>query len=312
MTHAADPSSVPSESRGNVGLVVADLSDSFFAPFAKAAQRQARRRGYRVYLADADSSAAIEKDLVRTLTTHVAGILLCSPHQDDISILRLSRDVPLVVVNRTVTDVPGVVADIAGGARQAIEHLIDLGHRRLVYIGGHSGCWRDRDIRRAAATAATARDVLLSVVGPFAPAVTGGTAAAEAIRTGPATGVLACNDLVAVGLLEALRSGGTDVPADMSVIGIGDTPLAGHAELTTVATPATSAGVAAVDLLLHSAGLDGTGNGRVRCGAVGRCATRVVLPATLIPRRTTGAGPSGGAAQPGRSSDRPVDLVPRS
>jgi LacI family transcriptional regulator len=291
----------PTRSTATIALVVADLDDSFVASFVKAVQREARQRSHQVYVADADSSVAVEEDLVRSLDATVDGVLMCSPYQDDDTIMRLARDLPVVVVNRTVANVPAVVADVAGGVEQAIEHLVELGHRHLVYVGGPRGSWSDHEIRQRAVAAATARDVSISVLGPFAPAHSG-QAAAAAILSGPATGVIACNDLMAVGLLEALRSAGSDVPRDISMIGIDDTPLAGYVGLTTVATPAGSAGVAAVNLLFHQAAGSQAADGEVGCPR------NVILPTTLVPRQSTGPAPHGGPARPGKTV---AGVVPR-
>src|SRR5262245_9443437 len=85
-------SAPPSRSTARFALVVADLDDYFVASFVKAVQRQARPRGYQVYVADADSSAATEEDLVRSLAANVDGMLLCSPYQDDSAITQLAQD----------------------------------------------------------------------------------------------------------------------------------------------------------------------------------------------------------------------------
>jgi DNA-binding LacI/PurR family transcriptional regulator len=62
---------------------------------------------------------------------------------------QLSREVPLVVVNRQIAGLPAVVMDVAQGARLAIEHLAGLGHRRIGLLAGPRGSWTSREIRRA-------------------------------------------------------------------------------------------------------------------------------------------------------------------
>ena len=136
----------------------------------------------------------------------------------------LAREVPLVVVNRVVADLPAVVMDVANGARQAIDHLVDLGHHELLYLGGPRTSWTNREIRRAAAATARARGVNLVALGPIAPTEAGGAAAAGDVRRSGATAVLAYNDLMAIGLLRALTSLGLDVPGEISVVGIDDIP----------------------------------------------------------------------------------------
>src|SRR5262245_8839311 len=202
----------------NLGLIVADIANPYFPPMIKAAQSQARLRDHHVFVADTDEDPAVEEELVRALATEVDGIVLCSPRMANSAIELLAREVPLVVVNRVVAGVPAVVMDVAHGARQAVEHLADLGHRTLVYLGGPRGSWTNREIRRAAVAAARNRGVNLTVLGPVPPTEVGGAKAAEHVRRSGATGVLAYNDLTAIGLLEALTTLGVDVPGEVSVV----------------------------------------------------------------------------------------------
>ena len=134
----------------NLGLIVADIANPFFPPMIKAAESQARLRDYHVFVADTDEDPAVEEELVRALAKQVDGILLCSPRMANSAIEQLAREVPLVVVNRVVAGLPAVVMDVAHGARQAIDHLVDLGHRELLYLGGPRSSWTNREIRRAA------------------------------------------------------------------------------------------------------------------------------------------------------------------
>jgi LacI family transcriptional regulator len=291
----------------NLGLIVADIANPYFPPMIKAAQSQARQRDHHVFVADTDEDPAVEEELVRALATQVDGIVLCSPRMANGAIEVLAREVPLVVVNRVVADVPTVVMDVSHGARQAIEHLVGLGHRELLYLGGPRSSWTNREIRRSAVATARARGVDLTVVEPIAPTEAGGAAVAEQVRKAHAqgrsarsragvTGVLAYNDLMAVGLLGALAQLGLTVPGDISVVGIDDIPLSGVVGLTTVATPTAAAGRTAVDMLLQqeNAGRNGRGPGRPATEI--RTNAQTTLPTTLITRQSTGPGPHGPAS----------------
>jgi LacI family transcriptional regulator len=278
----------------NLGLIVADIANPYFPPMIKAAQSQARLRDHHVFVADTDEDPAVEEELVRALATEVDGIVLCSPRMANSAIELLAREVPLVVVNRAVAGVPAVVMDVAHGARQAVDHLADLGHRTLAYLGGPRGSWTNREIRRAAVAAARNRGVNLTVLGPVPPTEVGGAKAAEHVRRSEATGVLAYNDLTAIGLLEALTTLGVDVPGEVSVVGIDDIPLASLVKLTTVATPTAAAGRTAVDMLLQLDAYDRPGRGPGRSSATPhhRTSAQMILPTTLIPRLSTGPAPA--------------------
>jgi LacI family transcriptional regulator len=236
----------------NIGLIVADIANPFFPPLIKAAESHARGRDYHVFVADTNEDATVEEELVLALAKQVDGVLLCSPRMSNTQIERLSRDVPLVVVNRPVPGLPAVVMDVAQGARLAVEHLAELEHRHIALLGGPRGSWTNREIRRSATIAARAAGIELTMLGPNPPTEDGGWNQAEMVARTGATAVLAYNDLMAVGLIEGLEKVGLSVPSQVSVVGIDDTALSRRTRpmLTTVATPTAAAGRAAVDMLL--------------------------------------------------------------
>lgn len=237
----------------NVGLIVADIANPFFPPLIKAAESQARQRDYHLFVADTNEDPVAEQQLVHALAKQVDGVLLCSPRMSNDLIEHLRKEVPLVVVNRLVEGLPAVVMDVASGARTAIEHLASLGHRDIALLGGPRGSWTNREIRRSAATAAKAAGAALAILGPSQPTEAAGAAACDAVLRTGATAVLAYNDLMAIGLLEALHDRGVRVPEELSVVGIDDIMLSRlvRPKLTTVATPTAAAGRAAVDMLLQ-------------------------------------------------------------
>jgi LacI family transcriptional regulator len=273
----------------NLGLIVADITNPYFPPMIKAAQSQARLHDHHVFVADTDENPAVEEELVRTLAAQVDGILLCSARMASRSLSTLAREVPIVVVNRSVEGIPAVLMDLASGARSAIDHLADLGHTQVAYIGGPAASWTNRELRRAAVAAAKARGIKLHLLGPFPPNHAGGVAAASAVRETPATGVLAFNDIVAIGLLESLREAGVSVPEQISLIGVDDIPQAEIVRLTTIATPTDAAGRAAVDMLLAraAAGRRGAAAAEDQEAVADRW-----LPTTLVVRESTGPAPS--------------------
>jgi LacI family transcriptional regulator len=264
----------------NIGLIVADIANPFFPPLIKAAESQARNRDYHIFVADTNEDPAAEEELVHALAKQVDGVLLCSPRMSNSLIEQLSREVPLVVINRQVAGLPTVVMDVGQGARLAVEHLIGLGHRQLALLGGPRGSWTNREIRRAAGTAARAADAELIVLGPNLPTEDGGAALAEQVRRAGVTAVLAYNDLMAIGLLEGLDALGVRVPEDISVVGIDDTAMSRRTrpKLTTVATPTGAAGRAAVDMLLSH------GDDR-------RTTAQITLQTELVIRDSTGPSP---------------------
>jgi LacI family transcriptional regulator len=268
----------------NVGLIVPDIANPFFPPLIKAAESAARERDYSVFLADTDEDPVVEAELVRAIAKQVDGVLLCSSRLSNRLIEEVRDSVPLVVVNRRVQGVPAVLMDVGGGARQAVDHLVELGHRRIALLGGPAASWTSGQMRRAASAAARAAGARLRAFGPNPPTVKGGAALAEAVISAGVTAVLAYNDLMAIGLIDALDTLGVRVPDDVSVVGV-DNSTHGQLtrpKLTTVAMPAAAAGRTAVDLLLQ-----------VIADVGGARAPQTMLDTVLVVRQSTVPPPRG-------------------
>lgn len=238
---------------GNIGLIVPDVENPFFASVTKGVQHRARSAGYAVFIADSDEDPSLEPELARNLAKQVDGLLLCSPRAPDAVLADLARECTLVLVNRRSRDIPAVTVDNREGVRQALVHLRALGHRRVAYVGGPATSWSHRE-RLAAVLDLGGQDADMEVVdlGSFQPYVSGGIAAGDLVIHSGATAVLAYNDVVAFGLLERFRRRGVRVPDDISVIGTDDIPVAALTSppLTSIGLPLVTTGRAAVDLLL--------------------------------------------------------------
>ncbi|MEV4393752.1 LacI family DNA-binding transcriptional regulator [Nonomuraea sp. NPDC049607] len=234
----------------NLGLIVADIANPFFPPLIKAAHAAARQRDYHLFVADTDEEPAAEEELIQAFSKQVDGVVLCSPRSSNKALERLAERVPFVVINRRLRGAATVLMDVGHGARMAVEHLAVLGHRRVALLSGPAGSWTSGEIRTAAERVA---GVDLVVIGPNAPTERGGLAAASAVREAGVTGVLAYNDLMAIGLIEGLGELGLSVPEDVSVVGIDDIVPGrlNRPKLTTVAMPTAAAGRLAVDLLIQ-------------------------------------------------------------
>ncbi|MFY1682292.1 LacI family DNA-binding transcriptional regulator [Micromonospora sp. WMMD730] len=290
----------------NIGLIIADIANPFFPPLIKAAEGQARHRDYHVFVADTNEDPAAEEELVHALAKQVDGVLLCSPRMSNGLIEQVSREVPVVVINRQVTGLPCVMMDVGQGARAAIEHLLGLGHRRIALLGGPRGSWTHQQMRRAAGAAARSGGAELTVLGPNPPTETGGGELAARVRDSGVTAVLAYNDLMAIGLIEGLDQLGIRVPQDVSVVGVDDIALSRltRPKLTTVATPTAAAGRTAVDMLLqHDSDPRPRGGGRAAAVGDRRTTAQVMLQTELVIRDSTGPVP--GRSRPGSVPDGP-------
>ena len=170
-----------------------------------------------------------------------------------------ARGIPFVVFDPTVelpADVPFVGATNWAGGRSAARHLIELGHRRIAVIGGPETalCCQARldGFRSATAAAGLAVDPGLVVQESFTQE--GGHAAALDLLSRPhrPTAIFAGNDLQALGVYRAARALGLRIPADLSVVGFDDLPIAALLDpaLTTVRQPLTEMAAAATELAL--------------------------------------------------------------
>jgi LacI family transcriptional regulator len=237
---------------GNVGLLVPDLLNPCFAVMVKGAQARARESGYRVFLIDTDEDPGVEAARVRSLVKQVDGVVLFAPRTSESQLRALRRETPMVLVNRRVAGIPAVTTDNSEGVHQAVAHLIAFGHERVAYVGGPRTSWSNRDRLGRLREATAAAGVDLVEIGNVEPRFAGGIAAAGRVLDAGVTAVFAYNDLVALGLLEAL-GGGAAVPGRISIVGFDDilpAQLASPA-LTTVNQPSEEAGRAGMDLLLR-------------------------------------------------------------
>lgn len=265
---------------GNIGVIVPDLSNPVFPAVLKGAQARAREFDYSVFLADAEEDPGLEEELIRAMAKQVDGAVLCSSRASSAVLAGIAGDVTLVLINRRIKDVPAIIMDSAGGARQAVDHLAALGHRRVAYLNGPSSSWSNRERRRGLHAGAAATGLEIVELGPFPPTFEGGLMAADPGLAAEVTAVIAYNDLVALGVLSRLADRSVEVPREMSVVGFDDIPMAQMSgpPLTTVTMPCERAGRLAIGVLAGRIG----DSLRSRGGTLRR-----VLPTSLIVRGST-------------------------
>jgi LacI family transcriptional regulator len=231
-----------------VAVVVPDLANPMFQAILRGVTRAAADDGYRVLVADTQETPGAEHDAAIEARRRCDALVLCAPRMDDAPLADvLAAAAPLALVNRVVDDgdVPQVANDYAQATGLIIDHLVDLGHRRLLYLGGPVSSASNR-LRIAGLDAAEARhpDLVIDrrTVGSNLDA---GWDAAEDVLAAGATGVVAFNDLIALGLLSRLHELGIPVPERLSVVGVDDIPYSrfSNPPLTTVSVSQEALGV---------------------------------------------------------------------
>jgi DNA-binding LacI/PurR family transcriptional regulator len=278
---------------GSIGIVVPDIANSFSAVITKAVQQEARRDGYTLFVAGSEEVAPDEERWARAMAAQVDGLLLASPQMSDDALLELAGITPVVLTNRLLDGIPAVLTDCYEATGHAVEHLHALGHRELAYLAGPDGY--SNEVRRRGFRDTCGRlGIAAAELGPFHARFSAGLRAGDLVLATSATGVVAYNDELAVGVVNRLADRGVSVPGEISVVGHDDTQLAEMVmpRLTTVRIPAAAAGAAAVGMLLDVvAGRDSA-------------AHRLRLPAELVIRASTGPAPVGAVDDGNRGGGR--------
>jgi LacI family transcriptional regulator len=249
----------------SLGLIVLDVANPFFTDLARGAEDRAAESGLAVLLGNTDDSLERESaylDLFEEQRVHGVLISPLGDIGDRLTRLR-ARGTSTVLVDRQTEDssFSSVSVDDVAGGRLAANHLISLGRTRLAYVGG-PGTIRQVADRLAGARLAVAErpGVSIEVVGTEALSVLEGRAAGERILKRPSgdrpDAIFAANDLLAMGVLQALNMrGDLHVPRDIALIGYDDIAFAAAAvvPLSSIRQPSVLIGYTAVDLLLREA-----------------------------------------------------------
>ena len=242
-----------------IGMLVPDITNPFFPPMVRGAGDGLAQAGYTLVLADTDNDPGKERrHQTVMLERQVDGLLLATARRRDAVIEELlTASVPFVLVNRTIDrgGVAAVIPDDQAGMALAVDHLHDLGHRRIGHIAGPSAT--STGARRAAGFEAAVRSSGLEP-GPTVEVssftLEGGRAVAEGLLTGPTrpSAVVAANDLIALGVLDVAEALGLSCPRDFSLVGFNDMPFVDRLRppLTTIRVDEYELGLRASRMLL--------------------------------------------------------------
>lgn len=250
----------------SIGLVVMDVRNPFFTEVARGAEQAAAAHGLSVLLANSAEDAEREQTYVGLFEQQrVFGVLLAPASEDLGRLDRLTRQgIPAVLVDREPRDnaFPSVAVDDETGGYLAVRHLADIGCRRLAFVGGPVTVRQVADrLLGAQRAAAETPGMTIEVIGTAALTVEQGRIAGEHIaerdRAQRPDGVFAANDLLAIGLLQALvMCGDVRIPDEIAVVGYDDIDFAAAAviPLTSIRQPAALLGSTAVEMLVRAAG----------------------------------------------------------
>lgn len=283
--HAVARSLVTNRTR-IVGMVIPEtvttlFTDPFFPLLLQGATEACNTHHYQLLLSLFNDPAGQEKTYQRVMRSgYVDGVIVASASLQDPVIPSLLRDgIPFVSVGRHPDEqINYVDVDNVNGARMAVEHLIQLGHRRIGTITGPldmtSGQDRLQGYRQALAAHNLPIEEELIVEGDFREG--GGVTGMQRLLSASPSAVFVASDIMALGALKALREENLRVPQDISLVGFDDIPLASALEppLTTVRQPVRRMGTLAVEMLLDLIEHPGAGP------------RRIVLPTQLVIRKS--------------------------
>lgn len=288
------PSRVARRLRGDrgeaslLGLIVPDIRNPFFAEVARGVERVAQAHSRMVFVGNSDEDEAVERRYLELMRAErVDGIILPASSDNATTVVELARGgLPVVCLDRRLprATLDTVVADNLEGAYEAVCHLLQIGHRRIGFIGGRALLSttheRREGYRRALGDAGVAFDEALVRAGDSRQE--GGRQMTHELLTTPRppTALLVGNNLMTLGALEMIHALGLRIPDDVAVVGYDDMPwaVAFNPPLTAVRQPAQELGRRAAELLL------------ARIADPSRSTTLVTLKPELVVRQSCGAG----------------------
>ena len=244
-----------------VGIIIPDLTNPVFPPIVRSAEQTLDAAGYIAILADSGSRERSEREIIENMRARdVDGLILATAmRRDPVVDTCIEQGIPVVLVNRTVSrhHVPAVVNDDELGIELALEHLVQLGHEHIAYIGGpqstSTGYGRYHALVENAEKLGLELDNELVINATAFSETAGAETLNGLLDSGKAfTAVLTANDLLALGCYDALQARGLRCPEDLSITGFNDMPYVDRMDppLTTLHIPHDALGVKAAQLLL--------------------------------------------------------------
>lgn len=271
-----------------VGLVIPDLTNPLFPPIVRGIEDVLEPAGYSGLIVNTDNDPQREQAQIELLRSRqVEGLIVATALIQHPLLERLHREgVPMVMVNRRPdgVDIPSITPDDAAGIELAVDHLAGLGHHRIAHLAGpattSTGVARLRAFRNAVRDRDLDDDPALVLTCEHWSEDAGAAGLREMLERRPdVTGIVAGNDLIALGCYDVFAERGIVCPRDMSVVGFNDMPFLDKLAppLTTVAIPHQQIGAEAARLLLDA------------IAEPERAARSVLLPLALVVRGSTAA-----------------------
>lgn len=213
-----------------VGVILPDLFGEFFSELIRGMDLAARAHGLHLIVSSSHDDASQAALAMRSMRGRVDGLIVLSPHLEADKVTgALAGRLPVLLMNGGTEggERPSMVVDNLGGAITVVEHLLALGRRDIVHIGGPDGNLEARDRREGYVRAMAGAGLPTRILpGDFTQA-SGHVATTAMLRGGVRPdAVFAANDMMAVGALLALQEAGIRCPEAVAVMGFDDVPIA--------------------------------------------------------------------------------------
>ncbi|SFL33509.1 transcriptional regulator, LacI family [Gracilibacillus orientalis] len=254
-----------------LGLLVPDISNPFFSEIARTIEDRAHEKGLSVIMCSTDESLEKEKKYLELLRRkQVDGFIIASSFNDKNLLKGIkSASIPLVMLTQEagMAGVTSVAVDDFSGGYDAANHLLELGHQKIALINENrlSSKMRVYGFREAYESHGyTFTDDM--VITTNASLANGKKVLQTIINNGNLpSAIFACNDLLAIGVLQGARERGINIPEDLSLMGFDNTILATTSVpgLTTIAQPIEEMGKKVVDVIIDSINNKYSGSERI-------------------------------------------------
>jgi DNA-binding LacI/PurR family transcriptional regulator len=243
-----------------LGLIISDIQNPFFTSVVRGIEDVAYDHGYSLVLCNSDEDPEKERLYIDVMRAEaVAGVILAPTAEKNPHIQTLvEQGIPAVGIDRRIRHrrVDSVVVTNALGACQAVEHLLQLGHRRIGLVG--MSCiptGRERQAGYVQAHQKYGVRVAPELVQLGVAKPQGGYLCTQKLldlRLRP-TALFINNNMMMLGALMAIRESGLTIPVDISIVGFDDLAWASLLQppLTTVSQPTYELGKTAAELLLE-------------------------------------------------------------
>jgi len=244
-----------------LGVIVTSIDDPFFSEIVFGIEETAQQAGYSLFIAAPQHDPSREEKIVQAMMEHrTDGIIICSSSfSSDQGRQLLENGFPIVVVNHQGVENfhYSIFHDDVDGSRQITRHLIDLGHRKIAYLGNALSGRTNLD--RLNGYLIEMQDAGMSVPAEYVHNVSGNTPefGIEGVQQlinlpHPPSAIVCYNDMLAIGALKGCHSAGIKVPEEISITGFDNITFSAYTNppLTTFDQPKQSIGSEAARLLL--------------------------------------------------------------